>query len=210
MNDQNTKTPPSTSRILARLLCSVLVLGRSAMATDMTPSRWWADFGLGYGSMSAGSSAISNGGNGLWLELQLGGRLNGRWLAGFNLGGIGINPSDSNYDPNNHYSSVYGETITNEFLAVQYEPKSDHGWIFGAAGGPILYGNKALEDITGNSHSGNGWAVLGRTGYDWGIRENVHLEAVLSLEQGRVSLSAPLTGQFDFTVIAASLHLAYH
>jgi hypothetical protein len=196
------------------LIASLLGLSTANIyAADSEPGalgRWWGDFGVGYGYMNASSGPASGNAGGVWLDAQLGGRLNSHWLAGFDLGGVGTHPSSSNYNPNNLYSSVYGTSATNEFLVVQYEPESDHGWFVGAGGGKVLYDNKRLEALTGNSRSGNGTAGIGRIGYDWKVGNRAHAEAVLSYEAGNVSLNAPIAGSFGFSVIALSAHIAYH
>ena len=191
------------------LLLAILVQFSScARAADTSLGRFWADFGLGYGNMHTSSGADSTGGGGVWLDAQLGARINDQWLAGLDIGGLGLHASRSNYDANN--SSVYGETITNVFLALQYEPKSDHGWFLGAGFGEVLYGNKSLEDQSGTSRSGSGHGGLVRVGYDWPAAHRVHLEAALSCELGTAAAYAPIGGNFKFSIIAASFHVAYH
>jgi hypothetical protein len=143
------------------------------------------------------------------LDAQLGARLNDRWLAGVNIGGLGLHASRSNYDEYNYYSSVYGETVTNVFLVVQYEPNSEHGWFLGAGVGEVLYGNKALEDLSGRTRSGTGHGGMARVGYDWPTTRRVHVEAALSCELGTVGADTPI-GNFKYSIIAASFHVAYH
>jgi hypothetical protein len=183
----------------------------AAGPNDPGLARFWADFGLGYGHMSAGASApADSGGGGVWLDAQVGGRLTSQWLVGFNLGGVGLHAASHNYDPNISYSSIYGQAVTNAFLVMRFEPESDHGWWLGAGAGKVLYDNKALQAVSGNVRSGNGTGGIARVGYDWRLRPRSHLEAALSFEAGRVALNAPFSGRFNYSVLALSAHIAYH
>jgi hypothetical protein len=74
----------------------------------------------------------------------------------------------------------------------------------------VYYDNKALQALTGYLRSGSGPAVMGRVGYDWPLRSRLHLEAVLSVEGGSISLKAPFTDRFHFSIATATLHVAYH
>lgn len=207
-------TTPTTRAAIA---CAVLVFavaaphGASASASDPALGKIWADFGLGYGYMSVGASApVDSDAGGVWLDAQIGGRLSSQWLVGFDLCGVGIHAASSNYDPNNIYSSIYGQTVSNMFLVAQFEPQSDHGWWFGGGAGKVLYDNKGLEDVSGNKRSGNGTGGIARIGYDWPLRNRTHVEASLGYEFGRISLNAPFTGSFDYSVVAVAAHFAYH
>jgi hypothetical protein len=179
-------------------------------AAEDSPARFWGDLGVGYGNMQTHDSPVSSGGGGLWVDVQLGGRINRQWLAGLDLGGLGLHAGTRNNDPNSTYPTVWGETISNAFLVFQYEPKADHGWFLGGGAGEVLYNNKALEDLTGNAHSGNGPGGIARVGYDWPYARRGHFEAVLSYELGNIALNAPFTGNVHYSVVAASFHVAYH
>ena len=96
------------------------------------------------------------------------------------------------------------------FLAIQYEPKSDHGWFLGAGAGQVLYDNRSLEDQTGTSRSGSGHGGLARVGYDWPTGRRSHFEAALSYELGTAGAYAPVGGDFKFSIVAASFHVTYH
>jgi hypothetical protein len=178
---------------------------------------WWLDTGLGASVVSAGNDALpgGGGGGGMWIELILGGRLNEHWLLGLDLGGSGLHPSSSNYgcgnsDPYAGCNSIWGETFDHTMLAVRYVPRVDHGWVYGLAVGPAFYNNKALETLTGNSTTGNGWAADASVGYDWKVGQHKwHVETLLTFEQGRVSYNAPLTGEFSYSQVAASVHYTW-
>jgi hypothetical protein len=182
----------------------------TSRAAEQGLGRFWGDIGLGYGHMSAPANSAATGGSGLWVDLQIGGRINDHWLAGLNISGLGMHASSDNYDPNNYYSGVWGESISNAFLVVQYEPGADHGWFFGAGAGETLYNNKTLEDLTGNSHSGNGPGGMARIGYDWPLANRTHFETVLSYEGGTTGLNSPFSGNFRYSIIAVGFHFAYH
>jgi hypothetical protein len=191
------------------LTASLSPVGAARAAEEML-GRWWGDIGLGYGHMAAPSNSVARGGSGLWVDMQIGARINRQWLAGLDISGLGMHASSANYDPNNEYSGVWGEGISNAFLVLQYEPKSDHGWLFGVGAGETVYNNRVLEDFSGNSHSGNGPGGMARIGYDWPRANRCHLEAVLSYEGGSTSLNAPFTGSFRYSIIAVGFHFAYH
>jgi hypothetical protein len=211
MNIRPTRRTCGTAAwIVKHAALALLLISSSAHAVDAELGRWWGDFGLGYGNLNTSAGAGATGGGGVWLDAQLGARINDRWLAGLDVGGLGVHASQSNYDPNNSYSSIYGETITNVFLVVQYEPNSDHGWFLGAGAGEVLYGNKTLEDQFGGSRSGSGHGGLARVGYDWATAGRVHLEAALSCELGTVGAYAPVGGNFNYSIVAVSFHVAYH
>jgi hypothetical protein len=183
----------------------------SASPHDPALGKIWADFGLGYGYMSGGTSAPADSdGGGVWLDARLGGRLSSEWLVGFNLSGAGIHAASRNFDPNNIYSSIYGQSVTNMFLVARFEPQSDHGWWFGGGAGKVLYDNKSLEAVSGNQRSGNGNGGIARVGYDWPLKNRTHVEASLSYELGNISLNAPFTGSFHYSVIALAAHFSYH
>jgi Protein of unknown function (DUF3575) len=195
---------------LILVLIAALTPFGAARAADEMLARWWGDIGLGYGHMSAPANSAATGGSGLWFDLQIGGRINNQWLAGLNISGLGMHASSATYDSNDYYSGVWGEQMSNAFLVVQYEPKSTHGWFFGAGAGETVYNNKVLEDFSGNSHSGNGPGGMVRIGYDWPHGNRGHFEAVLSYEGGNTALNAPFIGSFRYSIIAAGFHFAYH
>jgi hypothetical protein len=207
--------PRQAGRSLLVLLLLLAGLGMARRSWADAPgaapdARLWADVGLGGGSMQASSGPPDSHGAGLWLDLQLGARLGRHWLAGFDLGGIGLHPSSTNYDPNNPYSNIYSDTVTHQLAVLRFQPGDNRGWFAGTGVGRVLYGNRALESLTGNTRSGNGSAVLGRAGYDWPIRSHVHVEAELSVEGGSISLNAPLMRRFHYSIVAAGVHVAYH
>jgi hypothetical protein len=95
--------------------------------------------------------------------------------------------------------------------AVRYEPNANHSWVWGLSAGPAYYRNPSLQYLTGNSRTGNGWATMGTVGNDWKVGHgNSHVAAILNVEQGQVSFNAPLGGQFDYSTIAARVHMALH
>jgi hypothetical protein len=201
----------AVGRYAILLFAVVAPQGAPAAPSDPELARLWANFGVGYGYMSGRApSPIDASGGGPWIDAQFGGRLSSQWLLGLNLGGLGIHAANRNYDPNNSYSSIYGQTVTNVFLVARFEPNTDHGWWFGAGGGKVLYGNKPLQDLSGNSRSGNGNGGIARIGYDWKPRDRIHFEAELSYELGHISLNAPFPGSFNYSVAALSAHIAYH
>jgi Outer membrane protein beta-barrel domain len=181
-----------------------------AHADDAQHTGWWADAGLGGGALSTPSDGVVDGGGGVWIELLLGRRLNDHWLMGLGLGGLGLHPTASNADSYSGNGSIYGESLTHTMLAVRYVPQVDHGWVWGLGAGAAFYWNKSVEVLTGNYDSGNGWAADAAVGYDWKIGQNkAHVETVLNVEQGRISYNAPLTGQFSYSQVAASVHIAW-
>jgi hypothetical protein len=207
MSEQNIKPASIAALVLFAAVCQ---MSSAARAADADLGRFWGDFGLGYGNMQTSSGAGTPGGGGLWLDVVAGARINDQWLLGLDLGGLGLHMSEGNYDSCGCNQSIYGEAITNVFLAFQYEPNSDHGWFLGAGAGEVLYSNKFLQDLTGNSRSGSGHGGLVRVGYDWPTAARWHLEAALSYEYGTVGMYAPVSGDFNFSIIAASFHVAYH
>jgi hypothetical protein len=214
-----TGTAQSTSRTVGLIALLALMASRLASAEIASHSQWWADAGIGGGTMSAssGSAADGGGGGGVWIEATLGHHLNDRWLMGVQIGGLGMHPSGSNcscyggyggYAANN---SIYGETLTHTLLAVRYEPKTDHGWVWGLATGPAFYSNRVIGSLTGTDNNGNGWSGMATAGYDWKVGQgSTHIEAILNAEHGHVSLNSPFVGGFDYSTIAASVHIALH
>jgi hypothetical protein len=204
---QNLKPTSIAALVLFAAVCQT---PSTARAADAELGRFWGNFGLGYGSMQTSSGAGTPGGSGLWLDVVAGARISDQWLLGLDIGGLGLHMSGGNYEPCGCNDSIYGEAITNVFLAFQYEPKSDHGWFLGAGAGEVLYSNKFLQDLTGNSRSGSGHGGLVRVGYDWPTAARWHVEAALSYERGAVGMYAPVSGDFNFSIVAASFHVAYH
>ncbi len=197
---------------VAAVLVASAAIGAAGPARadgEQPPARWWGDVGIGYGNMTVPNNSVATGGGGLWFDAQIGGRIDSHWLAGIDLSGLGMHANQNYCDPYDYYCDIYGESITNVLAVVQYEPKSDHGWFFGAGAGLGLYDNKALDAISGNTNAGSGFTALGRIGYDW-QRRHAHLEAVLSYQWGNIDLSSPFSGHFDYSVIAAGVHVAYH
>jgi hypothetical protein len=188
------------------VVLAALVSSAPSRAQEQSLGRLWADFGLGYGNMHSGS--IPDTGGGLWLDAQIGARINSQWLAGLNIGGLGMQPAAGNYNSDN--PDIYGQGITNVFLVFQFEPKSDHGWFVGGGAGEVIYANKRLADETGNTRSGSGHGAIARIGYDWRSSNRGHVETTLGYEVGNVGLYAPVGGNLRFSIIAASIHVAYH
>jgi hypothetical protein len=191
---------------IAVIVMLAALLSAPSRAQEPSLGRLWADFGLGYGSMQSSSTPVTGGG--LWLDAQIGGRINSEWLAGLNIGGLGMQPASGNYNADNQ--DIYGQGITNVFLVLQYEPKSNHGWFVGGGAGEVIYANKTLADATGNTRSGSGHGAIARIGYDWHSSNRGHIESTLGYERGNVGLYAPVGGNFRFSIIAASIHVAYH
>jgi Outer membrane protein beta-barrel domain len=209
-------TRPAAGVRVAATLLGLAGLGAlmSASADEPRHTGWWFDAGIGGSYVSAPSDGVSSGGGGMWIQLMAGGRLNDHWLMGLDLGGSGLHPNSGNYNasagPYCGCNSIWGETFDHTMLAVRYVPDIDHGWVYGLAAGPAFYNNKALETLTGNSTSGSGWALDGTVGYDWKFGEKKeHVETLLTFEQGRVSYNAPFSGQFSYSQVAASVHIAW-
>ena len=187
----------------AWLAVLALAAAQLAAAGEAPDHGWWFDIGIGPAALSTGSNAPVSG-SGTWLDGVIGGRLNDRWLLGLQLGGVSANASS---DINN--DTDLGGTLTHAMLAVRYVPQADRGWVWGLGVGPAYYNNAAIEVFTGNYSSGSGWAGNAAVGYDWKFGHGKsHIEAMLSVEQGRISPSYPFTGHFNYSVIAASVHIA--
>ncbi|HEY2146256.1 MAG TPA: hypothetical protein VGH12_09320 [Steroidobacteraceae bacterium] len=199
------------SRLIAVILASTTALALAApvRAAQDPPGLLWLDFGLGFGNMSSSSTVVSAGGGGLWLDAQVGGRITRQWLVGLDLGGLGMQASGGNYDPNHDYQSIYGQTLTNVFAVTQFEPKSDHGWFFGAGVGEVIYGNKTLDNYFGYAKTYTGLGGLARIGYDWPFSNRGHFETVFNYELGSTSLGAPIGGNLNFSIASLSFHVAY-
>jgi hypothetical protein len=204
--------PLAARRTLAQVLAILLALpvARLAAAQQPEPTRFggWAEFGVGYGRLYAAPGPAPASDGGMWLEAQLGVRIGSRWRTGFELGGIGIRYANSNDTAD--YQSVWGQGITHELLVVEYTQRRDRGWYAGIGAGGLLYDNRALQDVTHDERSGNGWAALGRVGYEWSFGGRAHAGVDLNLERGDVRLNAPLSGHFGVSMIAADIHLSYH
>jgi hypothetical protein len=200
------------NRFIVVILASIAVLPAAvpARAADDPPARLWLDFGLGYGNMNSSSAIVPAGGGGLWLDAQIGGRISRQWLLGLDIGGLGMQVSSGNYDPNNNYQSVYGQTLTNAFVVTQFEPKGDHGWFFGAGVGEVIYGNKSLDNYFGYTKTYTGLGGLARIGYDWSFSRHSHFETVFNYEMGSASLGAPIGETLTFSIASLSFHVAYH
>jgi len=186
-------------------LIALMGLAASQLATADEPPRhgWWFDIGAGPASLSTGSGAPVTGG-GILLDTMIGGRLNEHWLMGLQLGGTSSNASDNN-------DTDLGGSVSHALLAVRYLPRGDHGWVWGLGAGPVAYNNFANELYTGNYNSGSGWAGNAGLGYDWKVgRGSSHIQTMLNVEQGHISLGSPLTGSFSYTAIAASVHFAWY
>ena len=197
------KRPPARSLATAALLgLGSLGVARLAAADESPHRGWWFDFGLGAASLSSGRDAPVSGSS-TWVDGVIGGRLNDRWLMGLELGGTATSASSDDNSAN------MGGTLSHALLAIRYLPKVDHGWVWGLGAGPVYYNNAAAELFTGQLDSGSGWAGNVAVGYDWKLGHGKsHLEALLNIEQGRISLSTPFTGQFSYTTVAASVHIA--
>ncbi len=204
------KTAVLQAALLLLFVVTALALSAPVRAADDPPARLWLDFGLGYGSMNSSSTIVPTGGGGLWLDAQIGARISEQWLAGIDIGGLGMQSSRGNYDPNNDYQSIYGRTLTNIFVATQFEPKTDHGWFFGAGVGEVIYGNKSLDNYFGYTKTYAGLGGLARVGYDWPFSSRLHFEAVFNYEIGSASLGAPVGGNLKISIASLSFHVAYH
>ena len=186
-------------------LIALLLLATTPLAMADEPPRhgWWFDIGAGPASLSTGSGAPITG-SGVLLDTMIGGRLNEHWLMGLQLGGASHNASD--------YSDTdLGGTLSHAMLAVRYLPRGDHGWICGLGVGSAFYNNAGIELYTGNYSSGSGWAGNAALGYDWKVgKGSTHIQTMLNVEQGHISLGSPLAGGFSYTAIAASVHFAWY
>ncbi|HEY2679414.1 MAG TPA: hypothetical protein VGI65_20770 [Steroidobacteraceae bacterium] len=198
------------NRFVSIILASIAALALAAPTrADAPPGRLWLDFGLGYGNMSANTTTVPAGGGGLWVDAQIGARITSQWLAGIDIGGLGMQASSANYDPNHDYQSIYGQTLTNVFLVTQFEPNSDHGWFFGAGVGEVIYGNKVLDDYFGYTKTYTGLGGLARVGYDWPMSNRLHFETTFNYETGSTSLGAPISESLRFSIASISFHVAY-
>lgn len=173
-----------------------LAASHAALAGEPGHTGWWFDIGLGGVSLSSGSNAPVSGA-GSWLDGAIGRRLNERWLMGLQLGGAATSASDSNYND-------VGGVLAHTMLAVRYVPGIDRGWVWGLGAGRANYSDGVI-----GWYSGAGWAGNAAVGYDWKVGRSSHVEVLLNLEQGHISLDAPLTGGFSYTAIALSAHIAY-
>jgi hypothetical protein len=203
---------PSRPAIAVLLALIATTVSAGARSEELSPrtARLWADFGFGVSSLNLASAPGGDNSAAVVVDLTIGGRVGERWLLGFNLAGAGSQISNANYNPNDYYSDVYGQGITNVFAAVQYEPHIDHGWTLGLGAGQILYHNHNLETLSRNVRSGQGTGAQVRIGYDWPRSSHNHVEARLSVESGRVNLSAPFTGSFHMTAIGLTVHISHH
>jgi hypothetical protein len=207
---------PAARALAVAALVAAASLGATQLAAADEPQRkgWWFDGGIGATSVSVGSDPIASGGGGMWVDVVVGGRLNNHWLMGLSLGGSALKPGSGSYYNNSNANcgcgDIWGEGITHSMLAVRYVPRIDHGWVYGLSTGPSFYDNNSVGRITGNYNTGSGWETGGVVGYDWLLSgAKTHIEAVLNVEQGHISYAAPLTGQFNYTEIAASVHVAW-
>jgi hypothetical protein len=200
------------NRLVAVILTSITALALNAPvhAADPPQGRLWLDFGLGYGNMYSNSTVVPSGGGGLWVDAQIGGRITSQWLAGLDIGGLGMQANSNNYDPNNYYSSIYGQTLTNVFVVTQFEPKTNHGWFFGAGVGEVIYENKSLDNYFGYTKTYSGLGGLVRVGYDWAFSNRSHFETVFNYEMGSASLGAPIDQNLKFSIASLSFHVAFH
>jgi len=180
------------------------VSGTGMAHADGTPhSGWWFDIGIGAASLSSSRDAPVSGSSN-WADGVIGGRLNDRWLMGLELGGTSTSASSDDNSPN------LGGTVSHALLAVRYLPQADHGWVWGFGVGPAYYNNAAAELFSGQFNSGSGWAGNAAIGYDWRLGAGKsHIEALLNFEHGRISLSTPFDGHFNYTTVAASVHIAH-
>ncbi len=198
---------------LAALLSALTCTSLPAFAGDPEAPlpRFWGDFGIGGGSLDSSEAPLGDRSGAFLAELTLGGRLGDHWLLGINLGGVGSQIS-SNFDNSCGCgdSSAYGQQFNHILLATQYEPDRNRGWLFGAGLGKVLYHNRALQELSGDYRSGDGTGGVVRLGYDWPIAGGTHVEAQLSFEGGRVTLSAPFGGSFSYRAVGVSAHISYH
>lgn len=212
---------PDTRRVTASLVraatagVSLLLVVAATHAAAAEPEeaplrRFWFDFGLGAGSLSTNASApAGSGGGGLSVDAQVGARLSRRWLIGFGLSGIGRGWSNSNYDPNDAYSNVYDQTLNTVFWVTQFEPKKDHGWFVGAGAGTTTYTDKQMTTAWGQAASGGGHGKSLRVGYDWRLRPPMHINASLSFGSGDISLDAPFSGRFNYSLTVLAAHVSF-
>src|SRR5262245_11739850 len=80
----------------------LLVFTQSAWSQELddTPGpKWWGGIGIGYGYIDADTIGPA-GESGVWLQLQGGYRIDDHWLVGLEVGGVGVEPGQGNYDPN--------------------------------------------------------------------------------------------------------------
>jgi len=218
MNSLDTHAMARSTRSLAVTAIALLAGGLAptvASAQDAQPSesvfgRFWGDFGIGYGAVDTSSAPFGDSSGGVVVDLTAGIRLSPRWRLGLNIGGAGSQIGNNNCQYQDYCNSIYGQSLTNVFAALEFEPGVDHGWLFGISAGHVLYDNRRLEDVSGNSNSGEGTGVLARIGYEWRVGRRMHLSAQLSGESAHVSLSDPFAGHFNSSIIGASFHVAYY
>jgi hypothetical protein len=179
-----------------------------ASAEEKSPSSvFWLDTGLGYGQVSTDDSApVDSSGGGFSTDVQVGARLGRRWVAGAGLAVVGIH---FDYESNNSYSTLSGQTFDNLFAVAQFEPKSDHGWWLGVAAGTANFTNFRIRNNRGDAQTGDGTGRRARVGYDWLLRGRNHVEASLSYAWGDISLDAPFTGRFNYSIVAIEGHYAF-
>lgn len=212
MNRVCTDLPARLLRILAPVgFALAITWARPLHASDALPGRLWLELGLGVGQLSEGSNPFSDGGTGFKVDALAGIRLSPRWSLGIDIGGVGVHPSNRNYDPHNAYSSVWGEGVSLVQVVAQYEPAVDHGWLFAAGTGPAYYHNQVIESAVGRTSGrlGAGHGVGLRVGYDWLRGRRSHVLATLGLDAGRIDFGAPLTGNFRFSTVSATVAAAF-
>jgi hypothetical protein len=191
--------------LLATAVAAPLV---AAAEEEKSPSSvFWLDTGLGIGQVSTDDSApVDSSGGGFSTDVQIGARLGPRWVAGVGLAVTGIH---FDYESNDSYSSLSGQTFDNLFVVAQFEPKSDHGWWLGVAAGTANFTNFRIRNNRGDAQTGDGSGRRARVGYDWLLRGRNHIEASLSYAWGDISLDAPFTGRFDYSIVAIEAHYAF-
>ena len=201
-------TPALRAATAAALLATAVVAPHAASAEEKDPSPGlWFDAGLGYGHISTDESApADSSGGGFSTDVQVGARLGRRWVVGLGLAVVGIH---FDYESNNSYSTASGQGISNLFCVAQFEPKSDHGWWLGVTAGTADYTNFRLRTNWGAAQTGNGAGSSARVGYDWHLRGRNHIAASLSYAWGDISLDAPFTGGFNYSMVALEGHYTF-
>lgn len=172
--------------------------------------RLWLEAGAGLGQMSFESTPYAEPGTGFSLALTAGLRITPNWSAGLLVGGVGLKPSDGNYDPYNYGSTIWGESVTTARLLAEYQPDAGRGWFYGGGAGLAYYHNKPLEDRVGRTGGriGDGSGFIVCMGYDWPHGARGHVRATFAIDTGSIGLDAPPGGSLRYTAVSALLSYA--
>jgi hypothetical protein len=201
-------TPALRAAAAAAFLATAVVPPQTVLAEEKEPSPGvWFDTGLGYGHISTDDSApVDSSGGGLSTDVQVGAHLGRRWVVG---AALAVTLIHFDYESNDSYSKASGQVFGNLLCVAQFEPKSDHGWWLGVGAGTANFTNFRIRNNRGDAQTGSGAGSSARVGYDWHLRGRNHVQASLSYTWGDISLDAPFTGNFDYSMVAIEGHYTF-